>query len=485
MMNLSLLTDFYELTMMQGYYLSGNDDGVVFDYFIRKNPFQNGYTIFAGLDPLLKELSNFNFKHEEIDYLKQSGLFRDEFLAYLKEFSFTGDIYAAREGEVVFPNEPILRVHGNLMETQLIESILLNFLNFQSLIATKTARIIYAAEGTPVLEFGLRRAQGKDGALSAARASFIGGIAATSNTLAGKIYDIPAKGTMAHSWVMSFDSELESFREYAKIYPENCILLVDTYDTLKSGVPNAIKVFQELKEQGVSDFGIRLDSGDLEYLSKRAREMLDNAGCKDAKIYASSELDEHIVEELIDKNSPIDAWGIGTKLVTANPDPALSGVYKLVAKKVGSELLPVIKLSNNPEKMTTPGVKNVMRFYDSAGMMKADLLYEVNEEDELNRRIQKKDKIRFHHPSIDYAQFDMTDYKSAEKLLRPVIKNGRRLPIDSDLKESQRYCQKQLAALHSTHKRFLHPHIYKVSLSSRLNKTKKQLINEYKKDESY
>ena len=483
--NLSLLTDFYELTMMQGYYFSGKKEEVVFDYFIRKNPFKNGYTIFAGLEPFLTQLDKIQFRKEEIDYLKNTGLFKPDFLNFLEGFSFEGDIYAMREGDIVFPNEPVVRVHGSLMEAQLIESLLLNFLNFQSLIATKTGRILQSAGDKPVLEFGLRRAQGKDGALSAARASFIGGIAATSNTLAGKLYNIPAKGTMAHSWVMSFETELESFREYARIYPENCILLVDTYDTLKSGVPNAIKVFKELQKNDIHNFGIRLDSGDLEYLSKKSREMMDKEGCQEAKIYASSELDEHIVEELEDKNSPIDAWGIGTKLVTANPDPALSGVYKLVAKKSGNDFQPVIKVSNNPVKMTNPGVKNVMRFYDSENKMKADLIFDENEEEELQARIKENDRIRFHHPSIEYAHFDMTNYKTTRKMLNQVVKNGKVLAVEKDLNKLQDYCRDQRESIHSTHKRFLHPHIYKVSLSTRLNTMKKRLIEEYKRDETF
>lgn len=485
MRNLSLLTDFYELTMMQGYFLTGKHEEVVFDYFTRKNPFKGGYTVFAGLVPLLEEISNLQFTEEEIEYLRDQDLFKEDFLDFLSDFSFQGDIYSVKEGQIVFPDEPVVRVHGSLLEAQLIESLLLNNLNFQSLIATKTARIIQSAEDKPVLEFGLRRAQGKDGALSAARASYIGGIAATSNTLAGKIYDIPVSGTMAHSWVMSFESELQSFHEYARIYPHNCVLLVDTYNTLKSGVPNAIDIFKTLQEKGVDNFGIRLDSGDLEYLSKKSRKMLDEAGCQEAKIYASSELDEHIIEELMDKKSPIDAWGIGTKLITANPDPSLSGVYKLVAKKKGNQLKPVIKVSNNPVKMTNPGVKNVMRFYDSEGKMKADLLYDQKEEEKLEKKIAEHDRICFHHPSIDYAHFDMTDYERTEKLLQPVMQDGEMLEIESDLDKLQNYHKKQISALHSTHKRYLHPHIYKVSLSTNLHNMKKDLIEQHKQDKSY
>jgi len=484
-MNLSLLTDFYELTMMQGYFFNKSDEEVVFDYFIRNNPFNNGYTVFAGLEPLLENIEKIDFTTEEIQYLKSTDVFKDKFLDYLQNFEFKGDIYSVKEGDVVFPNEPLVRVKGKIVEVQLIESLLLNFLNFQSLIATKTARIVQAAGDDPVLEFGLRRAQGKDGALSGARASYIGGVSSTSNTLAGKIYSIPISGTMAHSWIMSFDSELEAFQKYAEVYPETCVLLVDTYDTLKSGVPNAIKVFQDLQEKGIEDFGIRLDSGDLEYLSKQARKMLDENGCEKAKIYASSELDENIIEELREKNSPIDAWGVGTKLITANPDPALSGVYKLVSKNGTDNYEPVIKVSNNPEKITTPGIKNIMRFFGSDGIMKADLIYEETEEEKLEQRIKNQDRITFHHPSIQYAHFEMTNYTGAEKLLQPVMENGEIIANQNNLDKIQQYCKERKNSLHSTHKRFLNPHAYKVSLTTNLNKLKTNLIDKYRQNSTF
>ncbi len=362
--NLSLLTDFYELTMMQGYFFQCPEEQAVFEVFFRSQPFSGGYTIFAGLEPLLHEIENLSFDSESIDYLASRKIFRDEFLHYLAGFRFRGTIYSMEEGNIVFPGEPLLRIHGSLMETQLLESMVLNFINFQSLIATKTCRIVLSAKNTPVLEFGLRRAQGVNGAISATRAAYIGGAASTSNTLAAKQFSIPTSGTMAHSWVMSFPSELESFQKYVELYPDRPILLVDTFDTLKSGLPNAIQVFGSLKEKSPALMAIRIDSGDLEYLSKKAREMLDRHDLSDVKIFVSSDLDEWIITQLIASGSPIDAWGVGTRLVTGDSNPALSGVYKIVARGREEIFEPKIKISNQSEKITNPGIKNIMRFYD-------------------------------------------------------------------------------------------------------------------------
>lgn len=477
--NLALLTDLYELTMMQGYYFTHPEEKAVFDMFFRRQPFGGGFTIFAGLDPLIDAILNIKFADEQLEYLDSLKLFKKEFLDYLAKFRFTGDIYAIQEGSVVFPNEPLLRVHSTLIEAQLIESMVLNFLNFQTLIATKTARIVIASNGGAVLEFGLRRAHGVDGSLSATRASFIGGAVATSNVMAGKIFDIPVKGTMAHSWVMSFESELEAFQKYAEMYPDNCILLVDTFDTLKSGIPNAIKVFKKLKTKGIKNFGIRLDSGDLEYLSKEARKMFDRNGLKEVKIYVSNELDEWIINQLIKNKAPIDAWGVGTKLVTGDKDPALTGVYKIVAKKSGNKFEPCIKISNNPEKITNPGIKNIFRFYDKNNMMIADLIYLEEEEDKLLKRIQKNESIRFNHPSIDYAYFVLEKYAKAKRLLNPVIKNGKKVNNSLTLTELQKFAKQELNSLHPTFKRLLNPHIYKVSLSDNLKKLKCRLIKKY------
>jgi len=477
---LALLTDLYELTMMQGYHLNKKNDTAVFDMFFRKQPFDGGFAIFSGLAPLIDAIANLSFYDDDISYLNSLNIFSDEFLHDLKSFRFTGDIYATPEGSVVFPNEPLLRVHGSLLETQLIESMVLNFLNFQTLIATKAMRIFLISNGGKILEFGLRRAQGLDGALSASRASIIGGAAATSNVLAGKIYDIPVSGTMAHSWIMSFNNELDAFRAYADMYPNNCVLLVDTYDTLNSGVPNSIKIFHDLKKKGYKNFGIRLDSGDLEYLSKKARKALDDNNLEEVKIFASNELDEWIINQLNKDGAPIDAWGVGTKLVTADTDPALSGVYKIAAKKQDTEYEPCIKLTNNPAKTSNPGIKNIMRFFDENDNMIADLVYLVEEEDELLSKIKTHSKIRFNHPSIELSFFELADYSYTKKLLQPVLIHGAKTLKTRSLFDIQKYAIHELDKLDKTYKRLLNPHIYKISLSDNLKKLKNDLIE--KKD---
>lgn len=475
-MNYSLLTDFYELTMMQGYFFNCPEDHGVFEMFFRRQPFTGGYTVFAGLGPLLEALSNLKFTEDDISYLESRGVFKREFLDHLLHFRFEGEIASVPEGTVVFPNEPLLRVQGNLMEAQMIESIVLNFINFQSLIATKTARIASIAGERPVMEFGLRRAQGTDGALAAARAAFIGGASSTSNTLAGKIYGIPVSGTMAHSWVMNFDSELEAFRKYAALYPDRCVLLVDTFDTLKSGIPNAITAFLELREKKPALMAVRIDSGDLEYLSKKARAMLDAEGLQEVKIFVSSDLDEWIIRQLIESGSPIEAWGVGTRLVTGWNDPALTGVYKIVATKKGGRLDPRIKISNQAEKITNPGVKNIMRFYNGRGQMQADLLYLEDEEGDLEEVIARKAPIRFNHPATDYAQFVLSDYASSKKLLSPVMKNGEIISQELSLQSIQELCRTEIESLDKTYRRLLNPHIYKISLSDRLKKVKTDMI---------
>ncbi len=475
-MNLSLLTDFYELTMMQGYFFNCPHDQGVFEMFFRRQPFQGGYTVFAGLGPLLEALAGLRFTDKEIAYLDSQGMFKREFLDYLSGFRFRGDVFSVPEGTVVFPNEPLLRVRGILMEAQIVESMLLNFINFQSLIATKTARIVSIAGDRPVMEFGLRRAQGIDGALSAARAAFIGGASSTSNTLAGKTYGIPVSGTMAHSWVMNFGSELEAFRKYAAMYPDRCVLLVDTFDTLKSGIPNAITVFKELREKKPSLMAVRIDSGDLEYLSKKARAMLDGGGLREVKIFVSSDLDEWIMLQLIESGAPIEGWGVGTRLVTGWNDPALTGVYKIVATKRGELFNPRIKISNQAEKITNPGVKNIMRFCNEKNQMLADLIYLGEEEAELEKAIARKAPVRFNHPATDYAQFILSDYASARKLLAPVMKDGVVLGRNNLLQDIQEYRRKEIETLDKTYRRLLNPHIYKISLSDRLKKLKTDMI---------
>ncbi len=472
----ALLTDFYELTMMQGYFLHCPGERAVFEMFFRRQPFDGGYAVFAGTGPLLDDLEGLRFTERDVAFLRERKIFRAEFLDFLTGFSFRGDVFAAREGSVVFPNEPLVRVHGSLMEVQLIESLLLNRVNFQTLAATKTARVVDASGGLPVMEFGLRRAQGPDGAFSASRAAFIGGAASTSNTLAGERLGIPVSGTMAHSWVMGFDSELESFEKYAEIYPGNCVLLVDTYDTLASGVPNAITVFRKLRERGAPPMAVRIDSGDLEYLSVKARTMLDDAGLPEVKIFVSSDMDEWIMEHLRNSGAPIDAWGVGTRMVTGWGEPALAGVYKIVAKDGGSGFEPCIKISNQPEKVTNPGIKSVLRFFGADGQMLADLLCLEEEADDILASTEKRLPVRFNHPSAEYAGFVMEEYGFAERLLVPVMSGGRKTGTPPALADIREFRRQQVEALDATYRRLINPHVYRTSLTDRLKKLKSDMI---------
>ncbi len=472
----ALLTDFYELTMMHGYFLHCPGERAVFEMFFRRQPFDGGYAVFAGVGPLLDDLEGLRFTERDVAFLRERKIFRAEFLDFLTGFSFRGDVFAAREGSVVFPNEPLVRVHGSLMEVQLIESLLLNRVNFQTLAATKTARVAGAAGGLPVMEFGLRRAQGPDGAFSASRAAFIGGAASTSNTLAGERLGIPVSGTMAHSWVMGFGSELESFEKYAEIYPGNCVLLVDTYDTLGSGVPNAITVFRKLRERGAPPMAVRIDSGDLEYLSVKARTMLDDAGLPEVKIFVSSDMDEWIMEHLRNSGAPIDAWGVGTRMVTGWGEPALAGVYKIVAKDGDSGFEPCIKISNQPEKVTNPGIKNVLRFFGTDGQMLADLVCLEEEADDILASAEKRLPVRFNHPSAEYAGFVMEEYGFAERLLVPVMSGGRKTGTPPALADIREFRRQQVEALDATYRRLINPHVYRTSLTDRLKKLKSDMI---------
>ena len=377
--NLTLLTDLYELTMMQGYFCNKTaNETVIFDLFYRSNPCGNGYSIMAGLEQAIKYIKELHFTRNDIEYLRSLNMFDESFLDYLGDFKFTGDIYAIPEGTVIFPREPLVKVIAPIMEAQLVETALLNIINHQSLIATKAARVCYAAKGNGVMEFGLRRAQGPDAGIYGARAAMIGGCIGTSNVLAGELFDVPVKGTHAHSWIMSFPDEYTAFKTYADIYPQACTLLVDTYDTIKSGVPNAIRVFSEMREAGIplKNYGIRLDSGDLAYLSKKARKMLDDAGFTDAVISASNDLDEYLIESLKAQGAAITSWGVGTNLITAKDNPAFGGVYKLAAIQDNEgNFIPKIKLSENTEKVTNPGNKKIYRIYDKeTGKIKADLI---------------------------------------------------------------------------------------------------------------
>ena len=382
----ALLTDLYALTMAQGFLHNRINKQVVFDMFFRRQPFRGGFSIFAGLDTLLDSLETLRFGDHELAWLQSLGLFRDDFLDFLAQFRFQGNVYAVDEGTAIFPHEPIVRVHATLVEAQLIESLLLNTLNFQSLIATKAARLYLAANRGTILEFGLRRAQGVDGALSASRAAYIGGVSATSNAMAGQRLAIPVRGTMAHSWVMAFDNELQAFERFVELYPDNPVLLIDTYRTLQSGIANAIRVGRMLAAQGRT-FGVRLDSGDIQYLSQQVRKLLDRAGLHNARIAVSNELNEEIIHQLVTDGAPVDLWGVGSNLVTGGADGSFSGVYKLAAVERGGRFEPTMKITDVPEKSTNPGIKQLYRFHDEQGAPLADLIAFDNEEIEADRCI--------------------------------------------------------------------------------------------------
>ncbi len=475
----ALITDFYELNMMQGFFLEKKNPRVVFDMFYRTNPFHGGYTIFTGLEHLINELENFKFSKEDIEYLKGLGKFDPAFIDYLSTYSFSGDIYAMEEGSVAFPGEPLIRVETNMIEAQLIESFLLNTINFQTLIATKAARMKVATKGKgSIMEFGLRRAQGVDGALSASRACFIGGCEVTSNTYAGRIYNIPVAGTMAHSWVMLFDNEYEAFRRFADLYPDNCILLIDTYDTLNSGIEAAIKVGLEQKEKGLR-IGVRIDSGDLSYLTKAVREKLDAAGLEDATICISNDVTEEIILNLVNDGAPIDSWGIGTHLVTGGTQAALGGVYKLSAKEESGTFIPTLKISSSFEKTTNPGIKQVYRFYDKNNQALADLIALSDE------KIESSVNHIFYHPFSTGDMFIMR--KNNYALLKPMLvkqmENGKRIKSEPKLKELQDRVKENLSHFDKSYKRQINPHIYKVSLTGKLKDLKAELVLESKMQE--
>lgn len=477
-MNLSLLTDFYELTMMQGYYKSGNNKTVVFDMFYRSNPSGNGYAIAAGLEQVIDYIKNLRFSYEDVAYLESLGVFDKDFLEYLRGFHFTGDIYAVPEGTVVFPREPLVKVIAPMMEAQLVETAILNIINHQSLIATKAARVVHAAQGDGIMEFGLRRAQGPDAGIYGARAAMIGGCIGTSNVLAGQIFDVPVKGTHAHSWIMSFDDEYTAFKTYADMYPDACTLLVDTYDTLKSGVPNAIRVFTEMRQSGIQlkKYGIRLDSGDLAYISKKARKMLDAAGFEDAVISASSDLDEHLITSLKLQNAAITSWGVGTNMITSKDCPAFGGVYKLAAiQQPDGSFLPKIKLSENTEKVTNPGNKTIYRIYDKeSGMLKADLIALADEVFDPNEKMKLFDPLEtWKKTTLPGGSYTM------KELLIPVFLEGNCVYESPSVMEIRDYCQQDLATLWDECKRLTNPHKVYVDLSKKLYEVKRELLDMY------
>ena len=475
--NLTMMTDFYELTMMQGYLRHGMADNIgVFDMFFRKrSDGQIMYAVMAGIEQLCEYIENLHFDAEDIDYLRSTGVFDEAFLTRLADFHFTGEIYAVPEGTPVFPGEPIVRVRAPLFEAQLIETALLNIINHQTLIATKASRVVYAAKGGSVLEFGLRRAQGPDAGNYGARAAMIGGCRATSNVMTGQMFDVPISGTHAHSWVMSFPDELTAFRAYAESFPHACLLLVDTYDTLKSGVPNAIRVFRELRARGIEPMGIRLDSGDLAYLSIEARKMLDEAGFPDALICASSDLDEYVIQDLLMQGARIDTWGVGTRMSTVDGSPALGGVYKLSAEYVGGRVVPKIKKSENPIKVTNPGVKKIFRIFDNeTGRALADLIALEHE------TIDESMPLEIFDPIDTWKRKTITNFHVRE-LLVPLFRDGKRVYDLPALREICDYARQELSAFWDTYRRLNNPHVYKVDLSQELYDLKQQLLHEAEK----
>lgn len=480
--DLTLLTDLYELTMMQGYYEEHQNETVVFDVFFRANPCNNGYSVCAGLAQVIDYIKNLNFTYEDVDYLRNLKIFSEDFLQYLSGFHFSGDIYAIPEGTVVFPKEPLLKVIAPIMEAQLVETAILNIINHQSLIATKTSRIVFAADGDGIMEFGLRRAQGPDAGLYGARAAMIGGCVGTSNVLAGRLFDVPVMGTHAHSWIMSFKDEYTAFKTYAKMYPENCTLLVDTYDTLKSGVPNAIRVFREFQESGhpLKKFGIRLDSGDLAYLSKEARKMLDEAGFAEASICASNDLDEFLLHDLKMQKAAINSWGVGTNLITSKDCPSFGGVYKLAAiQNENGEFIPKIKLSENSEKITNPGNKTIYRIYDNeTGKMKGDLICFADETFDTSEDLLLFDPIE----TWKKTKLSGGSYTIRE-LLVPVFRKGECIYTSPSVKEIAEYCKKEKDTLWEETKRLFYPHKVYVDLSQKLYDVKKSLLDEMSKTE--
>ena len=471
--SLTMMTDLYQLTMMYGYYKYNMQDNIaVFDVFFRKSPCNGGYTVMAGTESVIEYINNLKFTQEDIDYLRSLNLFDEGFLEYLLNLRFTGEIYGMEEGTIVFPKEPLIRVKAPIIQAQLIETAMLNLVNHQTLIATKASRVVNAAKGGEILEFGLRRAQGPDAGNYGARAAVIGGCVATSNVMTGQMYDIKVSGTHAHSWVMSFPTELDAFRAYASIFPDACLLLVDTYNTLESGIPNAIKVFKELRASGHEPMGIRLDSGDLAYLSKKARVMLDEAGFENAKICVSGDLDEYLIHDLISQGAAIDTWGVGTKLITSADCPALGGVYKMSAEIIDGTLYPKLKISDNSEKITLPGYKKVFRLYDEDNMMIADLISLDHE------TLDPTKPLKLYHPVERYKTKTVKNFKVRE-LLVPLFIDGKQVYKTPDFKDICTYAKQELDTIWDETKRLVNPHIYKVDLSDELYELRTKLIHEH------
>lgn len=473
--NLTLDTDLYELTMVAGYNVLGRGaQRACFDLYYRQNPDEGAFCVFAGLESVINYVNNLRLHPDDIEYLGSLGIFSPEALdALASGIKFTGDIWAVPEGTVVFPNEPLIRVVGPIPEAQILETTLLALVGHQTLIATKAARMCIATRSAPVIDFGTRRAHGVQAALYGARAAYIGGCSGTSNVRAGKLFGIPVRGTHAHSWVESFDDEMESFEGFATIFPDNCVLLVDTYDSVE-GVRQAIRVAQKMREEGRALLGIRIDSGDLAYYSKAARRMLDEAGFPEVKILASSDLDEWIIESLREQGAKIDIWCVGTRLITSYQTPALGVVYKLMAADhCDGKLEPKIKISQNPSKVTNPGVKKIIRFYNGNSRMMGDLLAEVDEP------LPTGKPVRAHHPMYDYMKKVYRQPYTAEELMVPIFAEGRQVYELPSLEEIRERAKRQIDSLEPEYKRLPNPHLYKVSLSDRLHKIKKDLLGFY------
>lgn len=474
--NYAMLCDFYEFTMSNGYFKNGfYKKNVYFDVFFRKVPDNGGFAIAAGLEQVIEYIKELHFEDDDIEYLKSKGIFDEKFLEYLRNFKFSGDIYAVPEGTPVFPNEPIMTVKAPAIEAQLIETFVLLTLNHQTLIATKANRIVRSAQGRVVLEFGSRRAQGASGAVDGARAAYIGGCKGTACTLTDELYNVPAGGTMAHSWVQMFDSEYDAFKTYCELYPDNPTLLVDTYNTLKSGIPNAIKVFKEvLLPQGKTECAVRLDSGDISYLSKKARKMLDDAGLQNCKITASNSLDEYLIRDLMMQGAKIDSFGVGERLITSSSSPVFGGVYKLVAveNEIG-EIVPKIKVSENTAKITNPHFKKVYRYFDNeSGKAIADELCVYDEV------VKSNTKRTIFDQNATWKSKTITDF-TAKELLVPVFKNGECVYNSPSIDEIAAYCKNQIGLLWDEVKRFENPHTYYVDLSKKLYEIKNILLNVY------
>lgn len=472
-LNMTMLCDFYELTMGNGYLENGLADTVCcFDLYFRKVPDNGGFAVMCGLEQAINYIKKLSFTDEDIAYLRDKKIFSEKFLDYLRNFKFSCDVWAIPEGTPVFPNEPLVIVKGPAIQAQLMETMLLLCINHQCLIATKAARIVKAADGRAVMEFGSRRAQGSDGAIYGARAAYIGGCAGTACTISDKEMGTPALGTMAHSWVQMFDSELDAFRAYAKCYPDACLLLVDTYNVLKSGIPNAIKVFNELRAEGHEPAGIRIDSGDITYLSRKARKMLDDAGFPNAKICISNSLDEYIIEDILRQGACIDSFGVGERLITSRSEPVFGGVYKLTAVEKDGQIIPKIKLSENVTKITTPDFKELWRFYDkTTGKAIADLITCYGEE------VDDTKPYTIFDPEHPYKKKTVTDF-TAKKLLVQIFDKGECVYESPSATEIRDFCHEQIGTLWSEVTRFENPHEYYVDLSKKLWDKKNDLLNE-------